>query len=183
MSALVSRPQEEPMTGNHPLLRALSMQVERVPHILVGLSESELRQSVVRSGWSPLGMSVHVREGVRFFPDEIMAGNAPSYSVPGDFEVDPGLNGTEVLERFERVATSALEGCCAIFQNRARKQSRRAATLSGFRGRRARLIWLHSTMLSLTAAATVSSFRTGRCGRAHRRRRWEQRSPRSGIGR
>ena len=85
------------MTDNHPLLRALSMQVERVPQILVGLSESELRQSAVQSGWSPLGMSVHVREGVRFFLDEIMLGNAPNYSVPGDFEVDPGLNGTEVL--------------------------------------------------------------------------------------
>lgn len=96
--------------NNYPLLRALSMQVERVPRVLAGLSESELRQPVVQSGWSPLGMSVHVREGVRGFLDEIMLGNTPDYPIPGDFEVDPGLSGAEMLERFEHVTASALEG-------------------------------------------------------------------------
>ncbi len=46
--------------------------------IVDGLTEKQIRTAVLPSGWTPVGMLVHVREATRFWLAEILLGDHPT---------------------------------------------------------------------------------------------------------
>ncbi|WP_396327804.1 mycothiol transferase [Jatrophihabitans lederbergiae] len=53
----------------------LTTQHERMLGIVDGLTEKQIRTAVLPSGWTPVGMLVHVREATRFWLAEILLGS------------------------------------------------------------------------------------------------------------
>ncbi len=70
----------ETVTVNRPLAW-LTAQHERLLGIVDGLTEEQMRTAVLPSGWTPVGMLVHVREATRFWLAEIMLGDHPNRAV------------------------------------------------------------------------------------------------------
>ncbi len=98
-------------------LDALVVQQRRILGIVDGLTDGQLRAPVLPSGWTPLGMLVHVREATRFWlrhvtlgepPDAVPADDA-SESEAGDVFVVPRTVPAEVVrDRFASMTADAV---------------------------------------------------------------------------
>lgn len=109
----------ETVTVNRPLAW-LTAQHERLLGIVDGLTEEQMRTAVLPSGWTPVGMLVHVREATRFWLAEIMLGDHPTEQftdevLPGDsadepFRIPDEVPIAEVTARFRTITHSAVAG-------------------------------------------------------------------------
>jgi len=91
----------------------LTAQHERLLGIVDGLTEEQMRTAVLPSGWTPVGMLVHVREATRFWLAEIMLGDHPTEqftdeALPGDsadepFRIPDEVPIAEVTARFRTI--------------------------------------------------------------------------------
>jgi hypothetical protein len=96
----VSRPDEK-----HALLRALDACRAHVLGILDGLSDEQLREPVLPSGWHCLGMVRHLTlSDERYWFRGIVAGESldffPSEEAGGDWYVDPNESADDVLRAY-----------------------------------------------------------------------------------
>lgn len=64
------------------LLSFLSAQRQSVLAIIEGLDEAALRQTVVPSGWTPLGMIEHLADAERFWFQRVVSGQAGELPCP-----------------------------------------------------------------------------------------------------
>lgn len=93
------------MSSTNPHITWLASQHNRILGIISGLDEEHLRSSPLPSGWSPLGMVVHLRAGIQFWTFEVMLDQHPSAPVLDDFEVPIGVDSADIIDSF-RVETS-----------------------------------------------------------------------------
>ena len=101
------------MTTTHPHLDWLESQHHRILGIIDGLDEDQLRSSALPSGWSPLAMVVHVREGMRFWAFEVMHDQHPASPVGDDFAV-PSADTATVLDSFRAETARARSALAAL---------------------------------------------------------------------
>jgi len=64
-----------------------------------GLSDGQLRASVVPSGWTPLGMLKHLACTERFWVRHIFLGELVDFSWPGDPDAEWRADGSDTAER------------------------------------------------------------------------------------
>lgn len=98
-------------------LDALVAQQLRILGIVDGLGDAQLRAPVLPSGWTPLGMLVHVREATRFWLRQVTLGEPPvavpaddaSESEAGDlFAVPDTVPAGVVRDRFASITADAV---------------------------------------------------------------------------
>jgi uncharacterized damage-inducible protein DinB len=97
------------------LLSSLNAQREHVLETLDGLSEDDLRRTVLPSGWSCAGMVQHLAFDVeRFWFVIIVAGEAEAPDIPKDaWQVPSGAPAGTALENYRREFERANEIICA----------------------------------------------------------------------
>lgn len=96
------------MTTTNPQLTSLASQHERILGILDGLDEDQLRSSVLPSGWSCLGMVVHLREATRFWALEVMLDQHPTTPAATDFDVPTDIDATNIISSYRAETSRAL---------------------------------------------------------------------------
>jgi hypothetical protein len=102
------------MNSANPHLTCLAGQHDRIVGIVDGLDEAQVRSGVLPSGWSPLGMIVHVREGARFWLLEVMLGQHPTTPVSNDFEAPTGIDTAQTIDSFRAETSQALSAVAAL---------------------------------------------------------------------
>lgn len=95
-------------TTHHCHLSWLESQHERILGIIEGLNEHQLRSRVLPSGWTPLGMVIHIREATRFWAFEVMHDQHPTTPSPDDFDVPAGIDTTTIISSFRTESSRAL---------------------------------------------------------------------------
>jgi hypothetical protein len=99
-------PESVTLVERETLLSTLNNQREHVLGILEGVPEGALRQSVLPSGWTPLGLIQHLALDVeRFWFRVVMAGksiDAAEYSAPSGWTVAPDVASEAVFDLYRR---------------------------------------------------------------------------------
>jgi len=87
---------------SQPLLDTLTGQRRHVLGILEGLSEQDLQQPVLPTGWTCLGLVHHLALDVeRFWFRGVMAGEAMNVGEDG-WQIPPGTSAEDVLDLYRR---------------------------------------------------------------------------------
>ena len=102
------------MNTTHPHLSWLAGQHHRILGTIDGLDEHQLRSSVLPSGWSPLGMVVHVREGLRFWAFQVMHDQHPAVPVADDFVVPDDTATSTILDSLRDESGRALSALACL---------------------------------------------------------------------
>ena len=89
------------------LLGAIRGQQHRAIGIMDGLDEESLRQPVLPSGWSCLGMAQHLTGMTWFWFVEVMGGRPGSNPIGDDFDVPEDRTVADVLEAFRTQVPAA----------------------------------------------------------------------------
>ncbi len=88
------------------LLAWIEAAVRHVAGATEGLSESQLRTPVTRSGWTTLGLVGHVRDSTLFWLNNVIGG-IPTTMDDEEWDSDPSVSAEEVVGRLTRDVSEA----------------------------------------------------------------------------